>query len=161
MPQNKKQDFIFTIMMVTAMVYGMVVYNIAFAQGGLEYHTFAEALKELPIMIPIAFALEHFVVGKIAKKMAFSMVTPDPEKPYRITFAISCSTICLMVPCMSMIATLLFHGFSGNILMLWGMAMSKNVFMALFWQLLVAGPLVRWIFRHGLSAWQHRAVSQA
>lgn len=66
MPQTKKQDLIFTLMMVTAMVYGMVIYNIAFAHGGLEYHAFIDAFHELPIMIPIAFALEHFVIGKLA-----------------------------------------------------------------------------------------------
>ena len=34
MPKNKLQEVIFSLLMVLAMVYAMVCYNIALAQGG-------------------------------------------------------------------------------------------------------------------------------
>ena len=72
MPKNKVQDAVFTAIMAIIMVYGMIVYNVALNTGGVSGETFLLALHELPIMAPIAFILEFFVVGKLAKRLAFS-----------------------------------------------------------------------------------------
>lgn len=40
MPKNKFQDVVFTIIMATIMVYGMVVYNVALSMGGLINEAF-------------------------------------------------------------------------------------------------------------------------
>ena len=74
MPKNKFQDVVFTIIMATIMVYGMVVYNVALNTGTVNGTTFLAATHELPIMVPIAFVLEFFVVGKIAKMLAFRII---------------------------------------------------------------------------------------
>ena len=50
MPKNKFQEVIFTIIMATIMVYGMVVYNVALNTGGVTGQTFLLALHELPIL---------------------------------------------------------------------------------------------------------------
>ena len=36
MPKNKFQDVVFTAIMATIMVYGMIVYNVALNTGGLS-----------------------------------------------------------------------------------------------------------------------------
>ena len=107
MPKNKFQDVVFTIIMATIMVYGMVVYNVALNTGGVRGETFLLALHELPIMVPIAFILEFFVVGRIAKILAFTVMRPD-DRPQFITYAISICICCIMCPIMSFAATLLF-----------------------------------------------------
>lgn len=76
MPKNKAQDAVFTAIMAIIMVYGMIVYNVALNTGGVTSETFLLALHELPIMAPIAFILEFFVVGKLAKRLAFSFMKP-------------------------------------------------------------------------------------
>lgn len=53
MPKNKFQDVVFTIIMATIMVYGMVVYNVALNTGTVNGTTFLAATHELPIMVPI------------------------------------------------------------------------------------------------------------
>ena len=123
MPKNKFQDVIFTIIMATIMVYGMVVYNVALNTGGVSGETFLAALHELPIMVPIAFVLEFFVVGKIAKILAFTV----------------------MRPIMSLAATILFKDTKtfGTWIQTWGM----NFPMAICYQMFYCGPLVRLIFR--------------
>lgn len=63
MPQTKKQEIVYTVMMVCVMVYGMVCYNIALDVGGMQNFIFAAALSELPIMGVIGFLLDTFLVG--------------------------------------------------------------------------------------------------
>ena len=106
MPRNKFEDVIFTAIMATIMVYGMVVYNVALNTGGVTGATFVMALHELPIMVPIAFILEFFIVGKLAKMLAFTVVRPT-DRPQVITYAISICICCIMCPTMSLIATFL------------------------------------------------------
>lgn len=143
MPKNKFQDAIFTIIMAAIMVYGMVVYNVALNIGGVSSKTFLLALKELPIMVPIAFVLEFFVVGKVAKILAFKVVTPQ-DRPQIITYAISICICCIMCPIMSLIATFLFKTPSFG---MWIQTWALNFPMAMFYQMFYCGPLVRLIFR--------------
>lgn len=144
MPKNKFQDVVYTIIMATIMVYGMVVYNVALNMGGVTGATFIAALHELPIMVPIAFVLEFFIVGKIAKALAFTVVRPT-DRPQFITYAISICICCIMCPTMSLVATILFKDTKtfGTWIQTWGM----NFPMALLYQLFYCGPLVRLIFR--------------
>ena len=144
MPKNKFQDVIFTIIMATIMVYGMVVYNVALNTGGVSGETFLAALHELPIMVPIAFVLEFFVVGKIAKILAFTVMRPN-DRPQFITYAISICICCIMCPIMSLAATILFKDTKtfGTWIQTWGM----NFPMAICYQMFYCGPFVRLIFR--------------
>lgn len=64
MPKTLPQRIVFTIVMATIMVYGMIVYNVALNTGGVTNATFGMALHEMPIMVPVAFVLEFFVVRK-------------------------------------------------------------------------------------------------
>lgn len=144
MPKNKFQEVVFTAIMATIMVYGMIVYNVALHMGGVSGATFLAALHELPIMVPIAFILEFFVVGKVARRLAFKVMRPD-DRPQFITYAISICICCIMCPIMSLIATLLFNETKtfGTWIHTWAM----NFPMALLYQMFYCGPLVRFIFR--------------
>ena len=74
MPKNKLQEVIFTILMVLVMVYAMVCYNIALSNGSMQNWVFVAALHELPLMGALAFVLDFFVVGHLAKKIAMRLV---------------------------------------------------------------------------------------
>ena len=144
MPKNKFQDAIFTLIMATVMVYGMIVYNVALNMGCVTGETFVAALHEMPIMVPCAFVLEFFVVGKIAPMLAFKVMKPT-DRPQFITYAISICICCIMCPTMSLIATCLFKDTPsfGTWIQTWAM----NFPMAIMYQLFYCGPLVRLIFR--------------
>lgn len=101
------------------------------------------ALHEMPIMAPIAFVLEFFVVERMAKALAFRFVQPT-DRPIVIILTISTMIVCIMCPTMSLIATLLFKQSSFGT---WVHTFGCNLPMALLWQLLYCGPLVRLIFR--------------
>ena len=143
MPKTKFQNVVFTIIMAAIMVYGMIVYNVSLNTGGMRSENFLLALHEMPIMVPIAALLEFFVVEKLATRLAFTFMRPT-DRPQLITYAISTMIVCIMCPVMSLIATLLFKTPS---FAEWIHTWALNMPMALIWQLLYCGPLVRLIFR--------------
>ena len=105
--------------------------------------TLVTALHELPIMIPVAFVLEFFIVGKIARYLAIKVMKPT-DRPQFITYAISICICCIMCPTMSLVATILFKTPSfGTWVQTWAM----NFPMAICYQMFYCGPLVRLIFR--------------
>lgn len=82
MPKNLFQEIVFTVMMVFVMVYAMICYNIALNIGGMTNEVFLLAFKELVIMGPIAFVLDIFLVGRIAKYKTFKMINPERDNPF-------------------------------------------------------------------------------
>ena len=146
MPKTKFQNVIFTLLMAVAMVYAMIGYNIALNRGGMMNEVFLLAFHELLIMWPVAFVLEMFVVERLAKMLAFRLVTPE-DKPIFILLAISCMIVCLMCPMMSFVATILFKNPGKEIIAVWFQTTVLNFPMALCWQIFFAGPMVRLIFR--------------
>lgn len=144
MPKNKFQDFVLTVIMASVMVYGMVVYNVYLNTGSITGETFLAALHELPIMIPCAFVLEFFVVGKIARFLTFTVVDPSRDNPHFITYGISICICCIMCPTMSLIATFLFKTPSFGT---WLETVGHNFPMAICYQMFYCGPFCRFIFR--------------
>ena len=165
MPKNKVQEVIFTILMVFVMVYAMICYNIAMETGGMTNMVFLHAFRELPIMGPIAFLLDFFLVGGLPKKVGFAainqiqkfaIVDPEKDNPFHLVLAISAVSVLLMCPLMSLAATLLFKHAGVQVIAVWFEITAKNFPMALLWQLFFAGPLVRFVFRHLIALVQPR-----
>ncbi len=147
MPKTKFQDVIFTIIMVFVMVYAMICYNIALNMGGMNNTVFLSAFHELVIMAPVAFILDFFFVGKMAKRTAFRLVDPRKENPFHLVLAISAVSVMWMCPLMSLVAVLLFKDAGANIVSVWLQTVAMNFPMAFFWQICYAGPFVRFVFR--------------
>lgn len=156
MPKNLFQEIVFTIIMVFFMVYAMICYNIALNIGGMTNEVFLLAFRELVIMGPIAFVLDFFIVGKIAKYKTFRIANPKRDNPFFIVLGISVISVILMCPLMSLAATLLFKNAGSEIIAVWLQTTAINFPMALCWQLFFAGPVVRAIF--GLIFKEKKAV---
>ena len=94
-------------------------------------------------MVPVAFILEFFIVGRLARLLAFTVMKPT-DRPQFITYAISICICCIMCPVMSFVATILFKEPSfGTWVKTWAM----NFPMAILYQMFYCGPFVRFIFR--------------
>lgn len=146
MPKNKFEEVIFTVIMVFFMVYVMICYNISLNIGGMKNEVFLSAFHELVIMGPIAFVLDFFIVGKIAKAKAFKMVNIEKDNPFHLVLAISFVSVIFMCPLMSLAATLLFKNAGSEFIAVWLETTVKNFPMALCWQIFFAGPVIRAIF---------------
>ena len=147
MPKTKFQEVIFTILMVFVMVYAMICYNIALNVGGMNNTVFLSAFHEFVIMAPVAFILDFFFVGHAAKKTAFRIVNPEKENPFHLVLAISVVSVAWMCPLMSLVATILFKDAGNQFIAVWLQTIALNFPMAFFWQMLYAGPFVRFLFR--------------
>lgn len=148
MPKSLFQEIIFTIIMVFFMVYVMICYNIALNIGGLTNEVFLSAFHELCIMGPIAFVIDFFVVGHLAKKIAFKIVNLEKDNPFHLVLAISGVSVAFMCPLMSLAATILFKNAGNQVVSVWLQTTAINFPMAFFWQIFYAGPIVRFIFRN-------------
>lgn len=148
MPKNKFQEVIFTIIMVFFMVYAMICYNISLNIGGMSNEVFLSAFHELVIMGPIAFILDFFIVSKLAFACANRMVDFRSCHPFSMILAISVASVAFMCPMMSFFATLFFKHAGNQFIAIWLQTTFMNFPVAFFWQLIYAGPIVRFIFRH-------------
>ena len=134
--------------MVFVMVYGMIIYNMCLETGGMQNSHFLNAFHEMWFMGPIAFVLDFFLYGHLSKWIAFRIIDPKSSQPILIVLTISAVTVCLMCPTMSLAATLLIKQPEwSRLAVAWMETTVKNFPMALCWQIFLAGPLVRKIFR--------------
>ena len=148
MPKNKFQEVIFTIIMVFFMVYAMICYNIVLNTGAMTNQVFLSAFHELTFMGPIAFVLDFFIVSKLAFACANRMVDFRSCHPFSMILAISVASVAFMCPMMSCFATLFFKHAGNQFIAVWLQTTFMNFPVAFFWQLIYAGPIVRFIFRH-------------
>ena len=148
MPKNKFQEVSFTIIMVFFMVYAMICYNIVLNTGAMTNQVFLSAFHELTFMGPIAFVLDFFIVSKLAFACANRMVDFRSCHPFSMILAISVASVAFMCPMMSFFATLFFKHAGNQFIAVWLQTTFMNFPVAFFWQLIYAGPIVRFIFRH-------------
>ena len=148
MPKTKFQGFIFTIMMVFAMVYVMTVYNISMETGGLTNSVFKESILNMWIPYCFAFIIEKFLIADVAKRLVFRILSPEKDNPIFMIIATSAFMVSFMAPIMSLFMTMLHNGITNNLISIWLTTVFKNFPMALCSQIFFIGPLVRFIFRN-------------
>ena len=132
MPQNKRESFIYTVIMCFTMVLWMSIYNVTL------------------IAYVFAACMDWFVVSGLAKGFAFKYLVKPDSSTLRKVISVSCSMVVPMVIIMSLYgaveASIRMGDFS-NVLFIWLTNIPKNFVMALPFQLIIAGPLVRKVFR--------------
>lgn len=146
MGQTKFQKFIFTLMMCFFMVLGMTTYNIILNEG-FHSNLLNNLLKDFWLGFIVALLLDIFIVGKLAKPLAFKIVKPNKEtKQIKIIIAISSCMVVGMVLFMSMFGAIVSSGFTIAALKLYPLCILRNFIMALPLNLLIVSPIVRFIF---------------
>ena len=146
MGQTKFQKFIFTLMMCFGMVLGMTVYNMILNEG-VHSDLLTNLLKEFLLGFAVALLIDVFIVGKLAKPIAFKTVKPNNEtKQIKIILTISCCMVVGMVLFMSMFGSIIAAGFTIDALKLYPLCIIRNFVMALPLNLLIVSPIVRFSF---------------
>lgn len=144
MGKNKKEAFLFTFMMCFLMVVGMSMYNAILNEGASFSVIKSAAIGFLPALI-VALLLDLFVVGKLAKKATFRL-TRKSESPIIKVLTISLFMVCGMVLCMSLFGTLMNGQQNVSFVKQYMHTIGMNFICALPLQMLVVGPLTRFLF---------------
>ncbi|MGN1403248.1 MAG: DUF2798 domain-containing protein [Ruminococcus sp.] len=148
MPKTKFQSLIFTILMVFVMVFCMTVYTIARKNGELTYAVFLTAIQEMWVEYVLVFLLVFFIVSKVALILSRRIVDPQKDNPFFFTIMMQSLTVAFVVPTITLFATFLHNGFTGNWFVQWITLAVQCFPMAFFLQIFFAGPLVRFLFRN-------------
>ncbi len=151
MPTNKRESLIFTVIMCFCMVLWMSIYNIVLQEGGFSLSVLEQAWMGFPIAYVFAMCADWFVASKLAKGFAFRfLVTPGKSSKRAITIAVSSCMVVPMVIIMSLYGAFEAFGHTGvlsAVPLIWLTNIPKNFVMALPWNLLIAGPFARFVFR--------------
>ena len=147
MPKTFTEKIFFLFFMASLMVYGMEVYNTSIIHNNISYDLFKVQLSNFFILVTIVMILQSLIGAPLAKKIAFSIINPTKSNPTIVTLLIQIVTVFIMCPSMSMIATLFFKGFDAQFPLQWAQTTIINFPMALLYQIFIAGPLVRFIFK--------------
>ena len=151
MPKNRRESLSYTGLMCFTMVLWMSVYNVALQHGELSMVVLRNAWLGFPIAYMFAMICDWFLVSGLAKGFAFRfLVKTGVSSPTKTVIAVSCCMVVPMVLIMSLYgaAEACVHtGQWSMLLLIWVTNIPKNFIMALPFQLIVAGPLVRFVFR--------------
>ncbi|MDQ0858803.1 hypothetical protein [Bacillus sp. V2I10] len=154
MPTTKKENFYFGMMMCFGMVVFMTFYNL-FINGLIGIVPLKGILIQIILGFIIAFLLELFIVGPAAHKIAFSLPY-DKSKGIFVILSISFFIVVGMVLFMSFygLVTACFFNSLGeeSLLENYYSIAFKNFIFALPLQLIVMGPLVRFLFTKFVKA---------
>ncbi|MDS0525627.1 DUF2798 domain-containing protein [Clostridium sp. SHJSY1] len=145
MPQTKKESFIYTIMMCAFMVFFMSIYNVFLHTGSFSIETIKNALDEFLLTYIIGMICDWFIVSRPAKGVAFKFLNENDKKIKKILLISSCM-VCGMVLCMSLYGSILNVGFTLDLPRTYLIAIGMNVIVALPLQLIIAGPIIRFLF---------------
>ena len=150
MPQNQRESLLYTVMMCFVMVLWMSVYNVALQYGTLNLEVLEKGWIGFPFAYIFGMCCDWFVASKIAKGVAFGYLLKPQDPALKKILCISGGMVVCMVILMSFYGACeaAFHtGAWGEIPWIWLRNIPRNFIMALPFQFLIAGPLVRRVFR--------------
>ena len=130
--KNKKEHFIFILMICTTMVFIMSCYNVAMIEG-FSLNIFKHALMGFPLAFIYALIGDIFIVGKIVKVITNKILKPD-DSMAKVGICMSFFTGCGMVLWMSLFGVVMNVG------------LSSNFIFAIPLNLLIVSPLMRFLF---------------
>ncbi|MDA1676296.1 DUF2798 domain-containing protein [Bacillus cereus group sp. TH152-1LC] len=148
MPTTRKENLQFGMMMCLGMVIVMTFYNLLLNGIGGPIHI-KEIALELVIGFIIALLIEICIVGPCAKKLVFALPF-DKSKKVNMIIAMATAMVIGMVFFMSFygMAMMYLHGGlqGDSCISMYFSIFIKNFIMAYPLQLIIMGPLVRFIF---------------
>lgn len=148
LPTTKKESLQFGLLMCFGMVLVMTMYNF-FLNGTFGHMTLIEGILDFLMGFIIAFILDWFLVGPLAKKIALQLTANTTKKIYTVLTISICMVIgmAFFMSIYGMIMSNIKNGFDSNTVITDYLSVyGKNIIVALPLQLIIMGPIVRYIF---------------
>lgn len=160
MPRNLFQRAVFAFITVVFTVCLFVFYNLYFIplaetgsayNGAMIFGIHFPVIGVIMIEFLLAYSLEMLVGSTLSFKIASKMFNPRETHPVIFETAIIASTVLVMCPSMSLLATFLYfdyrHFTVASLLATYVCTVIKNFPLAFFGELFIIQPIVRKIFR--------------
>lgn len=144
MGSNKKENLVFTTIMCALMVFGMSVYNV-FLLEGISTGWFKDVLIGYVPAFVVGLILDVFIVGRLAKGIAHKFIKENDPIVKKVLM-ISCCMVTGMVFLMSFYGAVTHVGFSAALPEAYLSNLWRNFVCALPLQIILVGPLTRFIF---------------
>jgi len=160
MPQTKFQRLMFALITVIITVPCFVFYCSSYEAGGFTIDVIKSSWIFIPIEFILAYLCEIFIGSPLSVKLGLKAINPEKNDPMLVETAIICTTVGIMCPLMSFLATILYNGiiavgiyggslsnFVINFIPYWLQKVILNFPFALLSQLFFIQPLTRTIFK--------------
>lgn len=145
MPINKTEHLVYTFLMVVFMASVMTAYNVIL-HNGFTLESLKIAWLMFPFTFVTAFLCEWFLVGRLAMTLADKILKEEDLLLKKILITAFCF-VTGMVVLMSFFGPLIANGLSSNLVEIWIKSIPVNFAMAFPLQVIIAGPLVGFVFR--------------
>lgn len=145
LPVNKKEEIIYTFLMVVVMAGGMTFFNMAY-HNGLNTDSIVKAWMMFPLVGCIAFIIEWFGVSKSAHYLIHKYIKQQDPVIKQVLLS-SFFFVIQMVVLMTLICGVLFSKGSQNFWQELLATLPRNFVAAFILKVVIAGPLVGTIFR--------------
>lgn len=143
MPSNKKEGIIFGLFMCFGMVLLMSIYNTVLQGGSFSIGVF---VIQFVVTFIVAFIAESLVEPQ-ARKLALSLPF-DKSKEMNFIIALAFTMVPIMILIMSgygLLLKSLMIGIEGSIFTAYLKIVGLNIIVALPSQVLIVGPISRWL----------------
>ena len=145
MPINRKEQLVYTFLMVIFMAITMTLYNNTL-NNGFSINSIKNSWLSFPFTFIVAFICEWFVVSRIGMSLLFKILK-DNDSNMKKMLITPLIIVFGMATLMSLYGTILSVGFTSQIALIWLRNFAINFIFAYPLQILIARPLITFIFR--------------
>lgn len=148
MPTTRKESLYFGLIMCFGMVFFMTLYNF-YLNDTFGQISFMGGITDFFIGFMVAIILDLYLVGPIAKKIAFRLTANTTNVLYKVLTISTCMVIgmAFFMSIYGLVISYFHNGFySNSIITEYLSVFSKNFIVALPLQIIIMGPIVRFIF---------------
>jgi len=142
MATNKKESFVYNLIVCAAMTYLMGVVNLSINMGAFSRLSIWTATKGWPVTFLVGLTIATLIIYPIARWATFHFITPQNSANAKIMF-MSFFMVCGMSLCMSLFKIILMNGFTNNIINIFLKNWPRSFCIAMFIQLILVGPFSR------------------
>ncbi|KEK10249.1 DUF2798 domain-containing protein [Lysinibacillus fusiformis] len=160
MPTTRKESLYFGLIMCFGMVLFMTLYNF-YLNDTLGQISILGGITDFLIGFIVAIILDLYIVGPIAKKIAFKLTANTANVLFKILTISTCMVIgmAFFMSIYGLITSYFHNGlYSNSIIKEFLSVFCRNFIVALPLQIIIMGPIVRFLFNKFIKTSQNNLV---
>ncbi|MFF6014521.1 DUF2798 domain-containing protein [Lysinibacillus fusiformis] len=160
MPTTRKESLYFGLIMCFGMVLFMTLYNF-YLNDTFGQISFLGGISDFLIGFIVAIILDLYIVGPIAKKIAFKLTANTANVLFKILTISTCMVIgmAFFMSIYGLITSYFHNGlYSNSIIKEFLSVFCRNFIVALPLQIIIMGPIVRFLFNKFIKTSQNNLV---